>query len=60
MVMKTILVLLQGPCWMSQEYFVLHTDILVALNRIMRSARLLDYHQTHWQQDRDYLKEIIY
>lgn len=37
--LRTILRLVQGPCRGNQEQFVLHTELLISLNRIIRSAR---------------------
>lgn len=37
--LKTILRLVQGPCKKNQEQFVLHTELLISLNRMIRSAR---------------------
>lgn len=37
--LRSILRLVQGPCRGNQEQFVLHTELLISLNRIIRSAR---------------------
>lgn len=37
--LRTILRLVQGPCRGNQEQFVLHTELLISLNRIIRSSR---------------------
>ena len=38
-VLKTVLRLVQGPCKGNQEQFVLHTELLISLNRIIRAVR---------------------
>ena len=58
-VMHTILGLLRGPCRGSQEHFVLHTELLTALNRLMRSARPSINFSPAWKEDVDILKEYV-
>ena len=41
-VASTILEVIQGPCVDTQEYFVLNTELIETLNRIMRSKVVLD------------------
>ncbi len=41
-VASTILEVIQGPCTGNQEYFVLNTELIETLNRIMRSKVILD------------------
>ncbi len=36
--LKTILRLVQGPCRLNQDQFVLHTELLISLNRIIRDT----------------------
>jgi hypothetical protein len=48
---RTILALIQGPCRGNQEYFVLQTNLLASLNRILRMAP-----STQNQQPLDRLK----
>ncbi len=38
-VLKTVLRLVQGPCIGNQDQFILHTELLISLNRMIRSAR---------------------
>ncbi len=38
-ILKTVLRLVQGPCKGNQEQFVLHTELLISLNRMIRGAR---------------------
>jgi len=37
---RTIVRLVQGPCVGNQEFFVLHTELLVSINRVIRSIRV--------------------
>ena len=41
-VSATILEVIQGPCERNQEYFVLNTDLVETLNRLMRSKKVRD------------------
>ena len=58
-VMHTTYVLIQGPCFGIQEHFVLHTDILSALNRFMRTSRPSQSLTDEWEKDLDSLKELV-
>ena len=58
-IMDTFLGLLQGPSVTCQEHFVLHTDLLVALNRLMRSSRPSQDFSAQWRADIDVLKEYV-
>ena len=58
-VVDSILGLLQGPSSTCQEHFVLHTDLLVALNRLMRSSRPSQDLSAQWRADIDVLKEYV-
>lgn len=37
---RTIVRLVQGPCFGNQEFFTLHTELLVSINRVIRSIRV--------------------
>ena len=41
-VSATILEVIQGPCEKNQEYFVLNTELVETLNRLMRSKKIRD------------------
>jgi hypothetical protein len=58
---NTIVFLIQGPCVGNQEYFVLHSDLLAALNRLLRSARPASESslEFEWDDDLELLKENI-
>jgi hypothetical protein len=58
-VMHAILGLVQGPCVANQEYFVLQTNLLTALNRIMRSSQSILNRSTEWSHDQEVLKEYV-
>ena len=56
----SILSLLQGPDRAIQEHFVIRTDMLMALNRFMRTS-FRPFHEItpEWSEDFDTLKEIL-
>lgn len=56
---NTIVFLIQGPCVGNQEYFVLHSDLLAALNRLLRSTRPVSESTCDWDDDIELLKENI-
>jgi len=56
-VLHTMLGLMQGPCKGNQEHFVLHTNLLSALNRIVRSSQSLLHYSAQWEADLETLKE---
>ena len=58
-VMHTAIGLMQGPCRSNQEHFVLHTNLLSALNRIMRSSQCQIGYCEEWSQDLQILKEFV-
>jgi hypothetical protein len=58
-VIHTIYVLIQGPCVGIQEHFVLHTDMLTALNRLMRASRPSQNFTIEWGSDLESLKEFV-
>lgn len=41
--LRTICRLVQGPCKGNQDQFVLHTDLLISLNRMIRDSRTKSY-----------------
>ena len=57
-VTNTIVFLIQGPCVGNQEYFVLHSDLLAALNRLLRSTRS-GMDTESWDSDLDVLRGNI-
>lgn len=58
-VTNTIVLLIQGPCVGNQEYFVLHSDLLAALNRLLRSTRPVTDSTQEWDFYMELLKENI-
>lgn len=58
-VMHTALGVMQGPCKGNQEHFVLHTNLLSALNRIMRSSQSVLNYSYEWADDLELLKEFV-
>lgn len=59
-VLKTVLRLVQGPCKGNQEQFVLHTELLISLNRMIRGARPNVHNATSAaNQNFEHLKEAI-
>lgn len=58
-VINTIVFLIQGPCIGNQEYFVLHSDLLAALNRLLRSTRPAMETSQRWGIYMELLKENI-
>jgi hypothetical protein len=58
-VVHTILGLVQGPCKGNQEHFILHTNLLSASNRIMRSSQGLLSYSLDWENDLEILKERV-
>jgi inositol 1,4,5-triphosphate receptor type 3 len=60
-VIHTILCFVQGPCKGNQEYFVLHTNLLSALNRIMRLTQSsIQIRPREWSDDIEILKEYAF
>ena len=60
-VIHTILCFVQGPCKGNQEHFVLHTNLLAALNRIMRlSQSSIQVRPKEWSNDIETLKEYAF
>jgi hypothetical protein len=60
-VIHTILCFVQGPCKGNQEHFVLHTNLLSALNRIMRLTQSsIQVRPTDWSSDVETLKEYAF
>jgi hypothetical protein len=59
-VIHTVLGLVQGPCRGNQEHFILHTNLLSATNRLMRSSQgtVLTY-SSEWEGDLEILKERV-
>lgn len=55
---KCVSALLQGPCFGNQEYFVLHSDLLAALNRILRSSRPANLTE-EWDDNIELFKEFV-
>ena len=60
-VLHTILCVVQGPCKGNQEHFVLHTNLLSALNRIMRLSQSSIQLRSHeWASDVEMLKVLAF
>ena len=57
-VLHTIHVLIRGPCVGNQEHFILHTDLLTALNRLIRGSRPTINFSREWEGDLESLKEF--
>lgn len=59
-VLHAMLGLVQGPCVKNQEYFVLHTNLLTALNRIIRTSQssIINYSYL-WEVKLEILKEFV-
>jgi hypothetical protein len=59
-VIKTMLKLMQGPCRGNQEHLIMHTELLVSLNRLMRTSRPSSQNFTEaWASDIEILRESI-
>lgn len=56
-IVKTVHSLLQGPCKANQDFFVLQTELLLSLNRILRSNRPQRNCTQHWLNCLEQLKE---
>lgn len=51
--------ILQGPCIQNQEKFVLNTDLLTTLNKLLRSSQPLENYSLAWDNDIQTMKERI-
>jgi hypothetical protein len=59
-IVKTIRATLHGPCKENQRYYIMNTEVLVSLNRIIRSSRPKTQTLTLvWNIDIEMLKECI-
>jgi hypothetical protein len=59
-VIKTMLKFMQGPCKGNQEHLIMHTELLVSLNRLMRTSRPAGQNFTDaWATDIETLRESI-
>jgi hypothetical protein len=67
-VLRTILRLVQGPCKGNQDQFVLHTELLISLNRVIRDTRpkvqrqskaLMEYQERLKESIVDVLRSIL-
>ena len=59
-VVKTLRMVMHGPCRDNQKYLVMKTEVLVSLNRLMRSSRPKNHALTlAWNKDIECLKECV-
>ena len=59
-VVRTLRMVMHGPCKDNQKYLVMNTEVLVSLNRLMRSSRPKNHALTlAWNKDIECLKECV-
>jgi RyR and IP3R Homology associated len=59
-ILKAIQKLLQGPCKGNQEEYILNTELVVCINRLMRlSTPIFDRHMGQWGMESEKLKNTV-